>query len=132
MINQKDIIYEIKLIFIKLLNNDIQTFLNVIKKLNKNNLRGICMLKELKQLLVGEEFVEDEYESDLNYILGQNGMELNSVDFDYDRIYNKGYLYNEDWSINFVASIEKEYFEKEIENNGMKHVIDMIRIIDIF
>lgn len=90
------------------------------------------MLEELKKLLVGKEFIEDEYESELNNILEIIGMELNAIDFDYDRIYTKNYLFEDDWDINFIASIEKEYFEKETEENGIEYVTDMIRIIDVF
>lgn len=82
------------------------------------------MIKELKDVLVGKELKEEEYESDLNFILSELGLELNSIDFDYDRIYNKDYASNKDWDLNYIGSIEKEYYED--------NETEMIRIIDIF
>ena len=61
--------------------------------------------EELKTLLVGKEFKEDDYnETLLNNMLKDFNVEVNLCDFDFDRVYKAGYEAKEDWDTEYIAS----------------------------
>ena len=59
--------------------------------------------EELKTLLVGKEFKEDDYnETLLNNMLKDFNVEVNLCDFDFDRVYKSGYEAKEDWDTEYI------------------------------
>ena len=86
--------------------------------------------EELKTLLVGKEFSEDDYrETVLNDMLNDFNAEVNLCDFDFDRIYKAGYECKENWDTEYIASIETQFITRE-ENE--EEFIKIIKIIDVF
>ena len=77
--------------------------------------------EELKTLLVGKEFKEDDYnETLLNNMLKDFNVEVNLCDFDFDRVYKAGYEAKEDWDTEYIASMETQFItrgeEEKLEN----------------
>ena len=74
--------------------------------------------EELKTLLVGKEFKEDDYnETLLNNMLKDFNVEVNLCDFDFDRVYKAGYEAKEDWDTEYIASMETQFITREEEEN---------------
>ena len=84
---------------------------------------------ELKTLLVGKEFKEEDYgETLLNNMLKDFNVEVNLWDFDFDRVYRAGYKAKEDWDIEYIASMETQFITRIEEGNEE----EFIKIINVF
>lgn len=87
-------------------------------------------VKKLKEVLVGKEFEEEDYYKELKNLVKGFGLEVNTCDFDNERIYNTGYEEKEDWESELVACIEKEFIPVYDEEGDVDH--DIVKIVDIF
>ena len=85
--------------------------------------------EELKTLLVGKEFKEDDYnETLLNNMLKDFNVEVNLCDFDFDRVYKAGYEAKEDWDTEYIASMETQFITRGEEENEE----EFMKIINVF
>ena len=86
------------------------------------------MKNKLKLALVGQEFKLEDYSDGLNNLLKEFGIEANTWDFDFDRLYNAGYEEKEDWDAEYIGSLDIELITKGDEENEE----EFIKIIDVF
>ena len=92
--------------------------------------RNSELMTKLKELLIGKYFLRENYTYEINALVRNLGVQVNTSSFDFDRIYNAGYGNKEDWNEDYIASIEVEYltdwsYEEEQEET-------FIKIVDIF
>ena len=83
------------------------------------------ILSQLKPVLIGKVFLESDYHEELENIVKNFNTEMN-WDFDFDRIYLKGYEENylDLYNMGHIASLDLEYVEQDEET--------YIKIHDVF
>lgn len=82
------------------------------------------MKDKLRELLVGKEFYINDYNEELNSILKKIDLEVNTSDFDFDRIYTLGYNEIDDWSDAYIGSLDIMFDLKDEE--------EVVKIVDVF
>lgn len=81
-------------------------------------MNNIDLIKEdLKNTVITgtEDEIVDKYYDEVHRIAEKYGYEANTCDFDWERIYNKGYQSKENWDDEYIISLE--YKMKELENS---------------
>lgn len=69
------------------------------------------MFEEINSIKIvsdDEKEAEQEYYQELKRIAEKHGYEANTCDFDFERIYNRGYEDKEDWEDEYICSVEQE------------------------
>ena len=92
--------------------------------------RNSELISKLQELLIGKYFLEEDYQYELNALVSKLDVEVNTCDFDFDRIYNAGYGSKEDWNEEYIASIEVEYLTDYDYDDEQE--ASYIKIVDIF
>ena len=83
----------------------------------------------LKYILVGKEFKEEDYNEDLSKIAKRFNLELNTTDFNFNRLYKYGYKHKQDWDNEHVASLYTKAITKH-DKYGYQETF--IKIVDVF
>lgn len=88
------------------------------------------MLEELKNTLIGKIFEEENYYQALKNIVGEFDLEVNTCDFDNERVYQKGYENKENWEDELIAHIDKKFIDVYDENGDIDR--QLVEIIDVY
>lgn len=64
---------------------------------------------EIKKKLIGLEFNESSYAEEVSKLLQNLDVEVNTTDFDIDRIYKKGYEGSDNWDEHYICSLDVSF-----------------------